>query len=217
MNLDHALRTTGSARRFVTEEITDSTIHAILDLARFSPSGGNRQPWKVAVLKNREMRSEVARLVKPVWDEYMTAATAGQRAYNMVAYQPPAEVSPFPYELLEYFDSGVAVLVIAADLREIAVTDLNLDRPPIVAGASIYPFCWSILLAAREHGLSGVLTTFLSRTEVEAGPILGLPENFALAATIVLGRPEKEFTKLTRHAVETFATIDRFDGPALTA
>lgn len=217
MNLDHALRTTGSARRFVTEEITDSTIHAILDLARFSPSGGNRQPWKVAVLKSPEMRSEVARLVKPVWDEYMTAATAGQRAYNMVAYQPPAEVSPFPYELLDYFDKGVAVLVIAADLREIAVTDLNLDRPPIVAGASIYPFCWSILLAAREHGLSGVLTTFLSRTEVEAGPILGLPEKFALAATIVLGRPEKEFSKLTRHAVETFATIDRFDGPALTA
>jgi nitroreductase len=217
VNLDHALRTTGSARRFLTEEITDTTVHSILDLARFSPSGGNRQPWKVAVLKSPEMRSEVARLVKPVWDEYMTAATEGQRAYNMISYQPPAEVSAFPYELLDYFDKGVAVLVIAADLREIAVTDLNLERPPIVAGASIYPFCWSILLAAREHGLSGVLTTFLSRTEAEAGPILGLPENFALAATIVLGRPEKEFTKLTRHPVETFATIDRFDGPALTA
>lgn len=215
MNLVHALRTTGSARRFLTEEISDATVHAILDVARFSPSGGNRQPWKVAVLKSPEMRSEVARLVKPVWDEYMTAATEGQRAYNMVAYQPPAEVSPFPYELLNYFDQGIAILVIAADLREIAVTDLNLDRPPIVAGASIYPFCWSILLAAREHGLSGVLTTFLSRTEVEAGPILGLPENFALAATIVLGRPEKEITRLTRHAVETFTTIDRFDGLAL--
>jgi nitroreductase len=217
VNLEHALRTTGSARRFLTEEITDSTVHAILDLARFSPSGGNRQPWKVAVVKSPQMRTEVARLVKPVWDEYMTAATQGQRAYNMISYQPPAEVAPFPYELLDYFDKGVAVLVIAADLREIAVTDLNLERPPIVAGASIYPFCWSILLAAREHGLSGVLTTFLSRTEQEAGPLLGLPEHHGLAATIVLGRPEKEFSKLTRHPVEAFATTDRFDGPPLTS
>ncbi len=217
MNLDHALRTTGSARRFLTEEISDQAVHAILDLARYAPSGGNRQPWKVAVIKSPEMRSEVARLVKPVWDEYMTAATKGQRAYNMISYQPPAEVSPFPYELLDYFDKGVAILVIAADLREIAVTDLNLERPPIVAGASIYPFCWSVLLAAREQGLSGVLTTFLSRTEAEAGPIFGLPEHHALAATIVLGRPEKEFTKLTRHPVEAFASIDRFDGPVLSA
>jgi nitroreductase len=217
VNLDHALRTTGSARKFLNEEISDQTVHAILDLARFSPSGGNRQPWKVALVKSPEMRSEVARLVKPVWDEYMTAATEGQRAYNMISYQPPAEVSPFPYELLDYFDKGVAILVIAADLREIAVTDLNLERPPIVAGASIYPFCWSVLLAAREHGLAGVLTTFLSRTEVEAGPIFGLPEHHAFAATIVLGRPEKEFTKLTRHPVEAFASIDRFDGPTLSA
>jgi nitroreductase len=217
VNLEHALRTTGSARRFLTEDIPDSTVHAILDLARFSPSGGNRQPWRVAVVKSPEMRNQVARLVKPVWDEYMTAATEGQRAYNMISYQPPAEIGSFPYELLDYFDKGVAVLVIAADLREIAVTDLNLERPPIVAGASIYPFCWSILLAAREHGLSGVLTTFLSRTEEEAGPIFGLPEHHGLAATIVLGRPEKEFTKLTRHPVEAFATIDRFDGPALTS
>jgi hypothetical protein len=62
-----------------------------------------------------------------------------------------------------------------------------------------------------------VLTTFLSRTEAEAGPIFGLPEHHALAATIVLGRPEKEFTKLTRHPVEAFASIDRFDGPVLSA
>lgn len=217
MNLDQALRTTGSSRRFLDEEIPDATVHAILDMARFAPSGGNRQPWRVALIKDSHMRSEVARLVKPVWDEYMTAATEGQRAYNMVSYQPPAEVAPFPYELLDQFDKGVAILVIAADLREIAVTDLNLERPPIVAGASVYPFCWSVLLAAREFGLSGVLTTFLARVEPEAGPLLGLPENFGLAATIVLGRPEKEFTRLTRNPVETFATVDRFDGPALQA
>ena len=27
--------------------------------------------------------------------------------------------------------------------------DGQLDRPPITGGASVYPFCWSVLLAAH--------------------------------------------------------------------
>ena len=40
------------------------------------------------------------------------------------------------------------MLAVAADLRRIALMDGNLERPPLTGGASIYPFCWSILLGA---------------------------------------------------------------------
>jgi hypothetical protein len=60
------------------------------------------------------------------------------------------------------------------------------------------------------------MTTFLSRVEPTAGPVLGLPEHHALAATIFLGVPTRQATKLTRHDVPSFATVDRFDGPAFT-
>jgi nitroreductase len=110
------------------------------------------------------------------------------------------------------------VLAIAADLRDIAIMDGNAThRPPVVGGASIYPFCWSILLAARARGLGGVMTTFLSRAESSAAPLLGLPADHALVATIFLGVPLHQNTKLTRRPVESFTTIDRFDGPALTS
>jgi hypothetical protein len=95
--------------------------------------------------------------------------------------------------------------------------DANLSRPAMTGGASVYPFCWSILLAARDLGLSGVMATFLSATEPVAGPMLGLPENHALAATIFLGRPERQITKLTRRPIDTFTTIDRFDGAPFAA
>ena len=42
------------------------------------------------------------------------------------------------------------VLAVAADLRHIAMMDGNLERPPVTGGASIYPFCWSILLAGTR-------------------------------------------------------------------
>ena len=103
------------------------------------------------------------------------------------------------------------VLAIAADLRSVALMDGDLERPPITGGASIYPFCWSLLLSARAHGLGGVMTTFLSRAEPGAAPLLGLPDSYALVATIFLGVPEHQPTKLKRNPVESFTTIDRFD------
>ena len=46
MDLTEALRTTGSAREFTDQVVDDATVNAILDDARFAPSGGNRQVRK---------------------------------------------------------------------------------------------------------------------------------------------------------------------------
>ena len=70
--------------------------------------------------------------------------------------------------------------------------------------------------AARNEGLGGVLTTFVVASEPEVGPLLGLPEDHALVAMICLGEPVHQPTKLKRNPVESFATIDRFDGEPFT-
>lgn len=218
MDLDTALRTTGSVRRFSPDRVDDATVGGIIDTARFAPSGGNRQPWRVAVVRDLALRRQLADHMQPIWDEYMAASAEGQRAFNGIDYVPPADAPHSPNELLDHIEEAPVVLAIAADLREIALMDGALDRPPVVGGASVYPFCWSILLAAHDRGLGGVLTTFLSRAEPAAGPLLGLPEHHALAATVVLGVPAGHRpTRLSRHPVESFTTVDRFDGPAFAA
>ena len=60
-----------------------------------------------------------------------------------------------------------------------------------------------------------MLTTFLSRAEPQAAPLLRLPDGYALAATIFVGHPVRQPTKLRRNDVASFASIDTFDGPAL--
>jgi nitroreductase len=87
----------------------------------------------------------------------------------------------------------------------------------MAGGASIYPFVWSILLAARDVGLGGVPTTMLIRREPEVRALLGIPEDFAVAALVVLGSPRRRPTRLRRTDVADFAAVDRFDGPPLTA
>lgn len=215
MELTSALRTTGAVRGFTADPVDDATVAAILDDARFAPSGGNQQPWKVAVVKSPEVRTAVADLMRPVWEEYVGAQQAGKRAFAFGRSTGDAPVA-VPNALIDGIQSVPVVLAVAADLNRIAIMDGNAEhRPPVVGGASIYPFCWSILLAARERGLGGVLTTFLARAEAQAAPLLGLPADHALVATLFLGVPVHQNTKLKRNPVESFTTIDRFDGPPL--
>ena len=204
------LRTTGAARRFTRERVEPAVVHQLLDDARFAPSGGNRQPWKVAVVQDTALRRQLGDLMQPVWDAYVARPT-GITPFNSVDDVEPTSIPRAENDLLGSIEDIPVVLVVAADLRRIALMDGSQARPPITGGASIYPFCWSILLSAHSRGLGGVMTTFLSRVEAEAAPLLHLPEHHALVATIFLGVPEHHSTRLTREPVERFATVDRFD------
>ena len=220
MELRDGIRTTGAVRGFTDQVVDDQVVHDILDDARFAPSGGNRQPWRVVVVKDPTLRLQLGEAMKPVWDEYVAISATGKTPFTVVdasAYQL-ASVTPgnVPNDLLDNIGNIPVVLAVAADLGSIAMMDKDLDRATITGGASIYPFCWSVVLAARSRGLGGVITTFASRVEPTTGPLLGLPQNWALAATIFLGHPIRQTTKLKRHAVEKFTTIDAFNGTPFT-
>jgi nitroreductase len=151
-----------------------------------------------------------------VWHEYLGESQDDSRTPFAFGRSTGAAPVAQPNPLLDNIQHVPVMLAVAADLNAIALMDGQADRPPITAGASIHPFCWSILLAARARGLGGVMTTFLSRAESDAASVLQLPTDHALAATIFLGHPVKIMTKLRREPVASFATIDRFDGEALT-
>lgn len=212
MDLRETIRTTGSVREFLQRPVSDDVVSEILDDARFAPSGGNRQPWKVAVVSDLAIRRQLAELMRPTWDEYVAATRTGQVPFNSIGYTAPTEITPSANPLLDRIDTIPVVLAVAADLRRIVATDRQLGRIAIVPGASIYPFCWSILLSARAHGLGGVISTFLSRAEDAAGNLLHLPEHHALAATIFLGYPIHQPTRLRRAQATAFTSIDTFDG-----
>ena len=216
MDVLTTLRTTGATRAFTDQAVPRATIHAILDDARFAPSGGNRQPWRVALVEDHVVRRKMAALMQPVWDDYVARSALGITPFNVVDDVTPRRVEHAANPLLDELDTAPAVLAVAARLSGIALMDDDVGRVPMTGGASIYPFCWSILLAAHGRGLGGVLTTFLSRAEQEAGPLLHLPPDHALVATIVLGFPAQQITKLRRRPVESFASLDRFDGDVLT-
>ncbi len=217
------MRTTAAARQFTDDPVTDPTLAAILDDARFAPSGSNRQGWHVVVVKDGATRQTLAALQQPVWNQYLAMTKRGETGFSAVKASDvdldAAAAVHQPNPLLDALADTRAVipalLVVTVDLRDLAIVDKDLARPSIVGGGSIYPFCHNILLAARSRGVAGVMTTVLARAEPDAARILGLPDNHAIAAAIYLGYPIRAVSKLSRKPVKAFTTIDRFDGPPL--
>jgi nitroreductase len=229
VDLNDALRTTGAVREFVHSEVPDDTVYRVLDSARFAPNGGNRQAWRVIMIQDPELRRTMRDLYLPGWYDYLAQVQAGLTPWAVVtdrelerrAVEHAAEIARAagegPGGFAEHFDQVPVMLVIVADLANLATVDRDAGRYTMVGGASIYPFCWSILLAARAEGLAGVMTTMVVREEPAVRRLLGIPDTATVAGVLALGQPVHQPTKLRRAPVEAFATIDRFDGKPLEA
>ena len=213
-------------RQFTDELVSQATVFDILDDARFAPSGGNRQAWGVIVVDDTSIRRSLRDLYLDGWHDYMAHSLAGLIPFSPMATSADravaaakrgdAEALSQPDGFAETLDKVPVLLVVTANLSLLAAVDRDLERYNIAGGASIYPFVWQIILAARDRGLGGVMTTMATRNEPQLRVLFGLPDNLAVAAVVALGVPRKTVTQLRRRPVESFTTIDHFDGPALT-
>jgi nitroreductase len=229
VELNDALRTTGAVRAFRCDPVPDEALGRVLDAARFAPSGGNRQGWRVVVLRDAEARRRLRDLYLDGWYDYLALAAAGLTPWAPVTDREAeakalAESSAFrasagtgPGGFAENLDQVPVLLVLLADLRALAAVDRDLDRYTLAGGASVYPFAWSILLAAREEGLGGVITTMAIRREAEVRELVGAPDELVVAGVVALGYPVAAARRLRRSEVADFTTVDRVDGPAFDA
>lgn len=221
MDFHTVVRTTPATREFSDEPVPDDVLHHILDDARFAPSGGNRQGWRVIVVRDAATRVRLRELYQSSWREYVAHVVEGKvpfapgpdRRWTGPAVDiDAARATPRPNPFADALEHVPVMLVIAVDLTALAVLDNGLDRQSIVGGGSIYPFTHNILLAARANGYGGVMTTAICREEDAVRELLGIPDPYAVAGLVALGRPVKEITRLRRDPVEAFTTVDRFDG-----
>ncbi len=221
MELYEAMRSTPATRAFTDEPVDDEVLYRILDHARFAPSGGNRQGWYVVVVSDPATRRRLRELYVLGWREYTAHVREGLvpfAARDRGRWPGPAvdleqaRATPAPNDFADNLETVPVMLVLVADLGALATVDNGLDRQSIVGGASIYPFGHNILLAARNEGLGGVMTSVLARQEPAARELLGIPEGYAVAGLLALGRPQRTITKLRRRAVEEFTVRDRFEG-----
>jgi nitroreductase len=216
MDLYDVMRTTAAARAYTDDPVPDDVLERILDNARFAPSGGNRQGVHVAVVRDQASREMIAELAIPGAQRYLAQQLNGEGPWNPLkpCGVPEAELRAVvvPDGLTATYRDAPVVLLVAVDLAVVAASDQDLDRIGLIAGASVYPFVWNVLLAARNEGYGGVITTMVAAEEPRVREMFGMPDTWAIAAALPIGKPRRQLTKLKRKSVAEIATRERFDG-----
>lgn len=183
VGLLEGLTTTRSIRRYLDEPVPDDVLRDIMFAATRAPSGSNRQPFRFLVLTDsdraREAKQLVARGAQKIWGSKRTAdgydGGSGTRDDS-----PKARMARVMQDYVDNF-AEVPVMVLAVLVR--------YREPTPTEGASVYPACQNLLLAARARGYGGVITGFHAFVEPELRSLLRIPEQSLLAATITLGKP----------------------------
>jgi nitroreductase len=219
MDLYKAMRTTAAVREFTDDPLPDDVLHRVLDNARFAPSGGNRQGVQIVVVRDPAVRERLVEVTEPGARRYHAQRAAGETPWS--AYTPSSVTeeqvarTPVPASVTEPLRRAPVVLVVCVDLRLVAALDKELDRVGVVAGASVYPLVWNILLAARNEGYGGTITTMAIAEEPALKRLLGIPEPFAVAAVVPLGKPVRQLTRLNRVGVAEMTHCGHWNGGPL--
>ncbi len=220
MDLYEAMRTTASVREFTGEPLPDDVLHTILDNARFAPSGGNRQGTRIIVVRDLEARRALAELNLPGARRYTAQKAAGEVPWNALSPPGVSDDVIAATEVPDFWTQPVldaaVVLVVCVDLGLVAALDQELDRVGIVGGASVYPLVWNILLAARAEGFGGTITTMAVAEEPRVRELFGIPEQYAVAGVLPLGKPVRQLTKLKRASVEDLTRLEHWEGGPLS-
>lgn len=177
------LATTRSIRRYTTEPVTDDQLRDVMFAATRAPSGSNRQPFRFIVLRDGDVAQEAKRLIggaaRAMWAEKRVNDGYGEGSGSRPD-SPKARMERTMQQYVDEFDR-VPVLILACFVRYRAANPFE--------GASLYPACQNLLLAARALGLGGALTGFHAGVEPTLRSLLALPDDAVMHATITLGHP----------------------------
>jgi nitroreductase len=202
------MRQTPGCRDYDDHDVADEVLYRVLDNARFAPSGGNRQGWRVVVIRDPDTRRRLRDLYLEPWNEYVASHYGPPEQRSATRHRTVTDAT----RMAETMHEVPVHLAVWVRMDLIAVTDAAADRPSVVAGGSVFPFIQNLLLAARDEGLGTRLTTLLSTCEHAVRSLLDAPEGLALAALVLVGWPQRLPTRLNRRPVEAFTVRERFGG-----
>jgi nitroreductase len=199
------IATTRAIRRYRDEPVPDEALAAMLFAATRAPSGSNRQPFRFIVLRDGPNAVEAKRLIgegaRRIWGG-KREADGYDRGSGSQESTPKARMARTMQHYVDHFeDAPVLVLPCLVRYRE--------PRP--TEGASVYPACQNLLLAARALGYGGVLTGFHVMVEPELRQLLGVPDKAFMAATITIGKPAGGHGPVRRRPISELVYEESWD------
>ena len=200
MDVIDAIKGRASTRAFLDKAVSHETIHSILEVARWAPSGVNTQPWQVAVVAGERKRQISEAIIAkhnagivaaPDYQYYPTqwSALYKQRRFacGMALYEAldikredksrRKEVWDMNYD---FFAAPVGMFFfIDADLEQGSWLDMGM-------------FIQNVMLAARGYGLETCPQAALAEYPAMVRELLSIDDSKHLICGMALGYADPE-------------------------
>lgn len=202
MNVDEAISTRKTIRRFTPDPVPATDIRQILALAARAPSVGNRQMWRFIVVAEERLRSLLGRQVERRID-----ALAGWQELSGQA----ARIAAWKQQALHFVEAPAVIVVIGQSYNP-ALNKLLVDRgmkPWEVDSLFARPDIQSIgamvgylLLAAydRGYGACWLTSPLIAKRELQA--TFELKANEEIVCMVSLGKPADAPLQKPRKAID---------------
>jgi nitroreductase len=206
VDLYEGLLTTRSIRRFKPDPVSDDDLAAILFAASRAPNGSNRNAFRFVVLRDGETSMQAKALLGDAFRQMWAGMQQQGGRYERIATFDESTAAGRAGKAMQQFVDRFE------EIPVVILPCLNRYRPPDpTEGASVYPACQNLLLAARARGLGGVLTMWHGPVEPQLRELLGIPEGTAICATIPLGHPEGNHGPVRRRPLAEVVYEDRWE------
>ncbi|HEX8805041.1 MAG TPA: nitroreductase family protein, partial [Acidimicrobiales bacterium] len=206
MDFFDVVTTTRAIRRYRPDPIPDDDLGRMFFAASRAPSGSNRQPYRFVVLRDgpraARAREVLGRAFRSAWGE-KRAGDGYDSGSGADRSSSKARMAATMQHFVDHVHEAPAIVL--ACVR-------HWHRGHVTEGASVYPACQNLLLAARALGYGGVITMWHAPAEAELAEILGLPDGVSIAATIPLGRPVGRHGPVRRLPLAELVREDGWDG-----
>jgi nitroreductase len=213
VSLLEGIATTRAIRRFRPDPIPEDDLASILWHATRAPSGSNRQPVRYLVLRDGGRAVQAKALLGDAfrrgWNDKREAEDY-EKGSGVDPASPKARMAAAMQRFVDKFEEIPVVVLVCLRLGHYRADQLS-------SGASVYPACQNLLLSARALGYGGVLTMWHYFVEPQLRTILDIPDDYALAATIALGRPEGGHGPVRRRPLADVVFDDVWGAPAAWA
>lgn len=190
-----AIATTRTIRRYTEDKIPHADLDRILWHATRAPSGSNRQPVRYLVLADGPRACAAKSLLGEAFRRGWSGKSRTDGYLTGSGSDPGSPKARQARAMQQYVDNFERVPVV------ILVCLVRYRDPNPYEGASVYPACQNLLLAARSMGYGGALTMWHHGVEGELRSLLEIPDDVALSACITLGRPQGRHGPVRRRPI----------------
>lgn len=199
MNTLECIQSRRSIRKFTEKTVPQEDLKALIDIARWSPSYKNTQPWEVAIVSGNK-KAELSKILVDLLEKRAPATPDLEAPTSW----PPTEQGRIDYLMnkrkeLTGLDLTAPEMIVKAKKANFnfyyAPHAIYLYQDASLSDWSLFDiglFAQSLMLAANATGLATVPQAFATDYAKEVKECLGIPASKRLILGLSVGYPDME-------------------------